>query len=473
MPVKAGFNEMIFNVEDKPPFKYLLIAALQHLAAVFVGICTPGMVVAGSLNLPLDMTAYLVSISLVSSAFGTFLQVNRFGHIGSGLLSVVGTSFIFPATITAIARGVLDVGGTYEEAMAAVSGVALAGSLVQIGVSFMAPLLKRVFTPLVNGIVVTLIGMTLCRASMMDICGGAALLQSKNPSYANAENVLLGAIVFGIIILISCSKRFMVRASSILIGLGMGYIIAVLWGKVDFSSINSMHTFMVPVPFKYGISFSWHGLFVICLGYLLSCAEAIGDVAACCAITGTPSKGEDYNRRVRGAVFVDGLSSAFSSCFNGMPVCTLSQNNGIIQVTGIASRHAGKLVALFLLILGLCPIIGALFAVIPRPVLGGSTLLLFGSVAAAGYRIIVAQPLDRRSMLILAMSLGAGVGIELVPEIKMNLHPLLQELCHSAVSLGGFIAILGSLLIPKPAKGEETGQGVESPTEKNAAAEQA
>lgn len=442
-------SEMLYNVEEKMPLASTLLAAFQHLMAVFVGICTPAMIIGGSFKLPLEMTAHLVSISLISSAFGTFLQVNRFGGIGSGLLSVVGTSFIFPATISAIGMGVINSGGTQEEAIATISGIALLGSLVQVGISFLAPILKRVFTPLVNGVIVTLIGISLCRVGMIDLCGGYAAM--ADGSFASLQNIVLGMIVLGIIIVVNCMKSFVVRASAILIGLLVGYLVAILLGRVDFSPIEQMAVFTAPVPFKYGLSFSFNGFLVMCLGYMLSCAEATGDVAACCSITGLPATGPDFNKRIRGAIFVDGISSSFAAILNGFPVSTFSQNNGIIQVTGIASRHVGKFVALLLLMLGLFPIVGGLFAIIPRPVLGGATLLLFGTVAAAGYRIISEQKLDRRSVLILAMALGTGMGVEFVPEFKTNLHPILQEFCHSAVSAGGFVAILGNLLIPHTA----------------------
>lgn len=442
----VGSSEMLYNVEDRPPLGQSLIAGFQHLMAVFVGICTPAMIMGGAFKLPPDMVAYLVSISLITSGIGTFFQVRRFGHIGSGLLSVMGTSFIFPATIIAIGTSVLNAGGTKEEALATVSGIALAGSFVQLGIAYMAPLIKRLFTPLVNGVIVTLIGISLCRVGMVDFCGGYASM--ADGSFASIPYLLVGAFVLLTIIVINCVSNLFIRAAAILIGLFSGYVITIFLGWVDFTAINDMAWFTAPVPFKYGISFAWDGFMVMCLGYILSTAETTGDVAACCTITGQPNTGEDFRRRVRGAITVDALSSVLSSILNGFPLSTFSQNNGIIQVTGIASRHVGKFVALFLLVLGMFPIVGGLIAIMPRPVLGGATLLLFGTVASAGFRIIAEQPLDRRSILVLSIALGVGMGVEFVPEVKNNLHPLLQELCHSAVSAGGFAAIVTNLIIP-------------------------
>lgn len=443
---KSGSSEMLYNVEDKPPLGQAMIAGFQHLMAVFVGICTPAMIMGGSFKLPTDMTAYLVSISLITSGIGTFFQVRRFGHIGSGLLSVMGTSFIFPATIIAIGTNVMANGGSKEEALATVSGIALAGSFVQIGIAYMAPLIKRLFTPLVNGVIVTLIGISLCRVGMVDFCGGYGAM--ADGSFASLPNLMLGAFVLVTIIVVNCLSNMVIRAAAILVGLGAGYVIAIFLGWVDFSPISDMAIVSVPVPFKFGMSFAWEGFTVMCLGYILSTAETTGDVAACCTITGLPNTGDDFRRRVRGAITVDGLSSVLAAILNGFPLSTFSQNNGIIQVTGIASRHVGKFVALFLLILGLFPIVGGVIAVIPRPVLGGATLLLFGTVASAGFRIIAEQPLDRRAVLVLSIALGVGMGVEFVPEMKTHLHPLLQELCHSAVSAGGFAAIVTNLIIP-------------------------
>lgn len=168
------------------------------------------------------------------------------------------------------------------------------------------------------------------------------------------------------------------------------------------------------------------------------------------------------------------MSSMLATILNGSPLCTFSQNNGIIQMTGIASRHVGKLVALFLLLLGIFPVVGGLFAIMPPPVLGGATLLLFGTVGAAGLRIVAEEKITRRSVLILAVSFGMGMGVEFVPEFRSHMHPILKEFFHSAVSAGGMTAIICNLIFPKASavtrtsrrrKAEATKQGAGKQTE--------
>lgn len=469
---KPFSEDMIFQVEDRPPLAQTLVSAFQHLMAVFVGICTPPMILSSTLGLPPEMSAYLVSIALIASAVGTFFQCNRFGGVGSGLLSVVGTSFLFSSLLTGIAMDLLAGGATPEKTIATISGIGLAGAFVQVIISFMAPLLRKVFTPLVNGIVVAMIGISLCRSGMAYICGGYGA--KATGQFGSIENICLGLGVLAVIVALNCSKNNFLRSSGILIGLVLGYAVGIFAGFVDFSPLASMPAVTVPVPFKYGISFSWNGFAVICLGYILITAEAIGDVAACCSITGLPSQGPDFDKRIRGAIQVDSMSSMLATILNGSPLCTFSQNNGIIQMTGIASRHVGKLVALFLLLLGIFPVVGGLFAIMPPPVLGGATLLLFGTVGAAGLRIVAEEKITRRSVLILAVSFGMGMGVEFVPEFRSHMHPILKEFFHSAVSAGGMTAIICNLIFPKASavtrtsrrrKAEATKQGAGKQTE--------
>ena len=204
----------------------------------------------------------------------------------------------------------------------------------------------------------------------------------------------------------------------------------------------------LPQPLKYGLMFNVDALLAMSVVYVLSTVEAVGDLAATSMLSGRPVEGDEYIRRLKGGVCCDGVSSIISSLFNSTPMAIFAQNNGVIQITGVASRHVGKYIAVLLVIMGIFPLVGGVFAIIPPPVLGGATLLLFGTVAAAGIKIIAATRIDRRAMIIMGLSFGMGFGAAFAPELGRNLPGIFKELFHSAVTAGGMTAIIANLCIP-------------------------
>ncbi len=237
--------------------------------------------------------------------------------------------------------------------------------------------------------------------------------------------------------------------SSIVIGLVVGYAVSVVLGLVDFAALSRLDLFSVPRPFKYGLGFSWSVFLPIALIYAITAIETIGDLTATSSVSGEPIEGDVYMRRIQGGVLGDGVNSLLAAVLNTFPNTTFSQNNGVIQLTGVASRYVGTFIALFLALLGLFPVVGGLFQIMPPTVLGGATIIMFGTVAAAGIRIIASQELDRRAMLILAVSLGMGVGVTFVPEALVNLPEIVGSLFASGIATGGVVAIGMNLLLPR------------------------
>ena len=442
-------TEVVYGLDSKPPFSIATFAALQHLMAMFVGIITPPIIIAHSLELPMEMRSYLVSVSLFVAGIGTFLQVRRWGPVGSGLLSMQGVSFIFLGTVISTGMAIKNTNGTPEEMVAAISGVTFMGAFVQIGLSRMARLLKRVFTPLVAGITVTLVGLSLIKVGMTDFCGGMVVKLNHPEQFASLENLALGTLVLVAIITLNRSSNPVVRTSAVIFGLLIGYVVAALLGDVPFSRLATLQILEVPQPLKYGMTFHLDALLAMSVLYVLSTVEAVGDLSATSMLSGRPVEGEEFIQRLKGGICCDGVASIISGLFNSTPMAIFAQNNGVIQITGVASRHVGKYIAALLVIMGVFPLIGGLFAIIPPPVLGGATVLLFGTVGAAGIKIISTVPLDRRAMLIIGLSFGVGFGVAFVPEVATNLHPMLQELFHSAVTAGGSTAIIANLCIPQ------------------------
>ena len=445
----APLSEVVYGLDSKPPFSIATFAALQHLMAMFVGIITPPIIIAQTLGLPMEMRIYLVGVALFVGGIGTFLQVRMWGPVGSGLLSMQGVSFIFLGTVISTGMAIKNTNGSPEEIVAAISGVTFMGAFVQIALSRMARLLKRIFTPLVSGITVALVGLSLIKVGMTDFCGGVVVKMNHPEQFASLENLGLGTLVLLSIIILNRFSNPVIRTSAVIFGLLVGYVVAAFMGKVNFAHLGTLPLLQIPMPLKFGMTFHMDALLAMSVLYVLSTVEAVGDLSATSMLSGRPVEGEEFIKRLKGGICCDGVASIISGIFNSTPMAIFAQNNGVIQITGVASRHVGKYIAGILVVMGIFPVVGGLFAIIPPSVLGGATVLLFGSVGAAGIKIIASTPLDRRAMLIIGLSFGVGFGVAFVPELANNLHPILQEIFHSAVTAGGSTAILANLCIPQ------------------------
>ena len=431
-------TDLIYGIDDRPPFKDALFAALQHLLAIFVAIITPPLIIAGSLKLDLETTSFLVSMALFASGISTFVQCRTIGPIGSGLLCIQGTSFSFIGPI--ITTGLI--GG-----LPLVFGTCMAAAPVEMIVSRVFKYMRSVITPLVSGIVVLMIGLCLIKVGIVSCGGGYAAMD--NGTFGSWENVGVAAIVLVSILLFNRSRNKYLRMSSIVLGLCIGYALAFALGMVDMSAASAQSLFgvNVPLPFKYGLDFHFSSFLALGLVYLITAIEATGDITANSMISGKPIQGAAYLKRVSGGVLADGFNSFIAGALNSFPNSIFAQNNGIIQLTGVASRYVGYYIAALLLLLGLFPIVGVVFSLMPDPVLGGATLLMFGTVAAAGIRIIAAQKIDRKATLVLAVSISFGLGVEMMPDILNKAPEAVRAVFGSGITTGGLTAILANLFI--------------------------
>ena len=427
---------LIYGLEDRPPFKDAFFAAIQHLLAIFVAIITPPLIIAGALKLDLETTGFLVSMALFASGISTFIQCRRVGPIGTGLLCIQGTSFSFIGPI--ISAGTL--GG-----LPLIFGTCMSASVVEMLISRVLKYTRRIITPLVSGIVVTLIGMSLIKVGIT-ACGGGEAAKADG-TFGAFRYVGLAVMVLVLIIFFNRSNNRYLRMSSIVIGLVIGYVVAWFMGMVDFSSIQSYGGFNVPVPFRYGLAFDWSSFIALGLIYMITAIEAYGDITANSMISGQPVEGETFVKRASGGILADGFNSMLAGVFNSFPNSIFAQNNGMIQLTGVASRYVGYYIAGFLIVLGLFPAVGLVFSLMPDPVLGGATLLMFGTVAAAGIRIIASQEINRKATLVMALSFSLGLSVELVPEILNQLPDALRNIFSSGITTGGLTAILANALI--------------------------
>ena len=218
-------------------------------------------------------------------------------------------------------------------------------------------------------------------------------------------------------------------------------------GMIDFTQLSSVHALNIPIPFKYGLHFDTGSIIALGLIYLVTSIEAYGDITANSLISEEPVEGPVFMKRAQGGILADGINSCLAAIFNSFPNSIFAQNNGMIQLTGVASRYIGYIIAAFLFILGLVPIVGEFFSMIPSCVLGGATLLMFGTVAASGIRIIASTKIDRKAILVLAISFSLGMSVELVPGILNKMPEIIRNIFSSGITTGGLTAILANVFI--------------------------
>ena len=407
---------------------------------------TPALIVGTALQLSPETNAYLVSMAMIASGVGTWLQVNRYGMVGSGLLSIQSVNFSFVTVMIAIGTSMRADGVDEELLLSTIFGISFAGAFLVVGSSFILPYLRRVITPTVSGIVVLMIGLSLIKVGIIDFGGGFSAKSSG--TFGDYQNIGVGLLVLLVVIGFNCCKSPLLRMGGIAIGLIVGYICALFLGMVDFSQMSKAAFITIPVPFKYGFSFNFAHFLVVAIIYLLSVLEAVGDLTATALVSGQKIQGQEFQSRLKGGVMADGLVSVAASAMSSLPLTTFAQNNGVIQMTGVASRHVGKIIAVILVILGLFPGIGWFFTTIPAPVLGGAMTLMFSMIAIAGIRIILSNGLRRRETLIVATSLGLGLGVSYDPAVFHVLPTSLYALAENPICMGGVTAIILNLIIP-------------------------
>lgn len=436
-------SELIYGLDDRPHFSAAIFAALQHVLASFVAIITPTLIVGGALGLSAEVP-YLVSMALFVSGLGTLVQARRIGPIGAGLLCLQGTSFAFLSVILSAGFMVKNRGGGTDEILSTLFGVCFCAAFVEVLFSQFIGKLRKLITPVVTGTIITLMGLSLIKVAVMDMAGGFGA-----PDLGAPVNLGLAALVLATIVALNRFNLPLLRLGAIIVGLGVGFLAAWILGKVDFSSLPQVPAVSVPIPFKYGFSFDWMAFVPIAVIFLVSPLEAAGDLTANSMISRQPVSGPLYIRRIRSGLLADGLNSAMAAMFNSMPMVTFAQNNGVIQLTGVASRYVAYFIAAILVLLGLFPMIGAVLQLMPKPVLGGATLIMFGTVAVAGIKLLSEAGLHRRNMLIIAISLGLGLGVASVPDVLVSLPPSLHNIFESPITVGAFSAILLNLFLPE------------------------
>ena len=431
-------NNLLYTVEDKPPFGLSLLLAAQHLLAALGGIIAVPLVIGNVLKLPTADTVTLVNAALLISGVVTIIQCKGLGPVGIRLPSVMGTSFTFVAAALAI--------GFSEYGISGILGASLVGSLVMIIGSFFMPYIRKLFPPIVTGTVVMMIGLSLIPVAVDWFAGG----QRGDANYATPENLMMASFVLIIVVTLVQWGKGIFSAAAIVIGMMAGYVVCLVMGWVSFEGVHAAQVFAIPQPLHFGLSFPISGIIGMSIAYLVTIVESSGNFLA----LGNATQTEITGKHLRGGVLADGLGSALAAIMSTTPFSSFSQNIGVISLTGVASRHVVALTGVLLALAGLFPIFGALIVSIPLPVLGGAGLMMFAMIIAAGIQMLDKVARSKRNGLIIAISIGCGLAVTTRPELLDKLPHFFKEVLGSGITVGSLLALILNLVLPedKPAK---------------------
>jgi NCS2 family nucleobase:cation symporter-2 len=425
-----------------PGFATAIPLGIQHVLAMFVSNITPAIIVAGAAGFGYgskDQSAmiYLIQMAMLFAGVATLIQTIGIGPAGARLPLVQGTSFAYlPIMIPIVAAH-----GT--AAIGALTTGALCGGLFHTAASFFVGRIRFALPPMVTGLVVLMIGVSLMRIGVQYAAGGVAA--QGTPAYGAGMSWLLASVVVVVTLGLSFYGRGTWSTAAVLLGLIAGYGVALALGKVSFAAIGSAGWFVLPSPFHFGVAFSLSAIFGFILMGFISAIESIGAVSAICEGT---AKRPATDRELIGATCADGVGTAIGAVFGAMPNTSFSQNVGLIAITGVMSRHIVTIGAVFLVVCGLAPKIGAAIVTIPIEVLGGGVIVMFGMVASAALAILSEVAWSQRNMLIFGVSLSIAVGLELEPATVGHLPETLRILATSGVLPVALIAVVLNLVVP-------------------------
>ncbi|PLS21629.1 uracil-xanthine permease family protein [Neptunicoccus cionae] len=453
-----GTAEQLRDPNYTPPLLKAVPLGIQHVLAMFVSNVTPAIIIAGAAGFGFgsdagaqgfpDMT-YLIQMSMLFAGIATLFQTIGMGPVGARLPIVQGTSFAFiPIMIPLVA-------GKGVEAMPALFGGVLVGGLFHAIIGTFIGKIRFALPPLVTGLIVTMIGLALVKVGIQYAAGGVPAIDK--PEYGS----LLNWSVAGVVILVTLGLKFFARGmmavSAVVIGIIVGYFYSMLFGLVTFEGIATSWSraapVAMPVPFKYGLEFGFAAIIGFCLMAFVSAVETVGDVSG---ITRGGAGREATDAEITGATYADGIGSAVAGIFGGFPNTSFSQNVGLIAMTGVMSRHVVTIGAVFLIICGLVPKVGALIRTIPIEVLGGGVIVMFGMVVAAGISMLSDVNWNRRNMVIFAIALSVGLGLQLDPKAVQYLPDTLRILMTSGLLPAAVIAIVLNLVLPEELSSEST-----------------
>ena len=424
----------IYKLDGRVPVMKAIPFGIQHILAMFVANLTPITIIAAAGGLTQDEIAILLQNAMFVAGIATLIQLYPVWKVGSRLPIVMGVSFTFVTVLSTVA---------VNYGYPAVIGAVLVGGIFEGTLGLLAKYWRKIISPIVAASVVTAIGFSLFTVGARSFGGGYV------DDFGSAENLLLGTITLVVCLAWNCMAKGYLKQLSVLVGLVVGYIVAIFMGKVDLSVVFADGLVAFPKLLPYKPEFNMGAIFSVCIIYLVSAAETIGDTTAMVA---SGLNREITDKEIAGSLACDGYSSAISSLFGCPPVTSFSQNVGLIAMTKVVNRFTIMTGAMCMIFAGLLPPVGNFFASLPESVLGGCTIMMFGTILTSGMQMVAKAGFTQRNVTIAALSLSIGIGFTTASEIGLwHIFPeVIQSVFSANVVAVVFVAsIILNLILPQ------------------------
>ena len=422
-----------------PPMTKAIPLGIQHVLAMFISNITVPIIIANVIGATPDERTLLIQAAMLIAGVATIIQTVGLGPVGARLPIMQGTSFGFVPILIPLAG---------KFGLGAVFGAAFIGGLFQLVLGYLVKYVREYVPPLVSGVVVLTIGISLMPVAVNYLAGSGNV---NAPDYGSAENLLLGSFVVLVILVVRFWMPGFLGIASIFIGAVVGYLIAIPLGMVNFAEVGSASWLALPQPFAFGLELPWVAMISMLIMAFITSVETIGDIEA---TTGGGAKRPATTKELSGGIMADGFGTALASVFNALPNTSFSQNVGLVSFTGVMSRHVVTISGIILVIAGLLPKFGAIIATVPQSVIGGASLVMFGMIASAGIRMLSKVEFNPRNMFIMAMSLVIGIGLNQSKGAVAILPDDVQVLLTSGIVPAAVIAFVLNLIMPSD-KGAE------------------
>lgn len=423
----------IYSLHGRVPLIQAVPFGLQHVLAMFVANITPIIILANVAGVSPELSAALIQNCMIIAGIGTLVQLYPVWRIGSRLPIVMGISFTFLSLAIVIAS---------SQGMGTLMGAVIVGGLVEGCLGLVPRLWTRLISPIVAATVVTAIGFSLLPIGANSFAGGVG-----SPSFGSADNWIVGTVTLLTCLLTQVLARGFLRSLSVLVGLAVGYVLAVCMGMVDFSALNGVGVVALPTIMPFTPEFHLDAILAIVCVFLVSATETIGDTSALCS----GALGRDVTTKEMGAsVACDGFVSSIAGIFGCTPITSFSQNVGLAAISKVVNRFVIATGAAIMILGGLFPAIGTVLTTIPQPVLGGCTIMMFGSILFAGFGMMAKTGFSQRNMIIAALSLSVGLGFTQCTGM-FNIFPQIVQtvFAENCVAVVFLLAVILNLVLPR------------------------
>jgi len=423
----------IYTLEGRVPMLKAIPYGIQHVLIMFVANITPVMIVAGACDLTAQDTATLIQTAMIIAGIGTLIQLFPIWRVGGNVPVVMGISFTFVSVLCYVGPKY-----GYETAIGAV----IVGGILEGLLGLFAKYWRKIISPIVAASVVTAIGLSLLSIGANSFAGGVG-----SPDFGSWENWLLGSITLISCIAFNALAKGNLKQLSVLFGLVVGYITALIMGKVDFSVFSNVGIVSLPKVLPCIPQFNISAILAVFAIFLVSATETIGDTSA---LTSTAFGRDASEKEISGSLACDGLISALSGLFGCFPITSFSQNIGLIAMTKVVNKFAIGAGAIIMIVAGIFPAVGAFLTTLPEAVLGGCTIMMFGTIVISGMQMVAKCGFTQRNITIAALSVSVGVGFTQSPDMFAIFPEIIQTIfSENCVATVFILAVILNLVYPK------------------------